>query len=212
MRPKVNSQAIVRPDPNESLKRRIFQRLNELARSKDIAVIFHMMQQKDPATKSYESHYQSTGPTGSPDVCLFCGLGLKNPNDFVRLGEFVADPWCNYDFKQDGLGVTFLDRDDHRPDLIIVTIWLPGSLDNAILDLAWGLAAHGISSRRYSISPARLKRETDTRAVKLVREIELQLTSTSYNKKREARLRHARAKGNSSDGPRNLPIRPAAKF
>ena len=73
----------------------------------------------------------------------------------------MADPWCHYDFIDQPTGVTILKRDNHRPDVIILTIWKPGSLDDAILGLARGLTAHKLSSRSYSISPDRMKREID---------------------------------------------------
>jgi hypothetical protein len=91
--------SIVQHDSHEWLKRRIFQRLNELARTKDIAVTYPWAQQKDPATNCYDSVYQSTGPEGLPDTCLFCGWGHKSGKDFVPMGTFVADPQRHYDFR-----------------------------------------------------------------------------------------------------------------
>jgi hypothetical protein len=173
MRSNGKAAEIVQSDSCEWLKRRVFQKLNELARSTDIAVIFRIMQE-DPAKRRVSSHYHSTGPKGSPEMCLFCGWGHKK-KDFVHMGDFVADPWCHYDFIDQPIGATILERDNHRPDVIILTIWEPGSLDDAILGLAWGLAAHKLSSRSNSISPDRMKREIDAQATKLVRQLEVQL-------------------------------------
>jgi hypothetical protein len=132
---------IVQRDSFEWLKRKVFQKLNELARSKDIAVIFQVMKQEDPVTDPFTPYYQSIGPTGDPDMCLFCGCCCTNSEGYFQMGGFVADPQCHYDMNQPGSGTTFLERDDHRPDVIIMTVWYPGALDDAILDLAWGLAA-----------------------------------------------------------------------
>jgi hypothetical protein len=91
------------------------------------------------------------------------------------MGEFVADPWCHYDFCQI-LGVAFLGREDYRPDVIILPIRFPSSIDNAIFDLAWGLASHKLSSHSYSMSPSRVNKETKAQAEKLVRKVEAQVT------------------------------------
>ena len=61
--------------------------------------------------------------------------------------------------------------------MIIIPFDFPGSLDDAILDLAWGLSAHELSSHSYSISPARLEMETETQPAILVRKLEAQLSS-----------------------------------
>lgn len=175
MRSNGKASGIVKRDSCNWLKRSVFRRLNVIARSKQIAVIFQVMGQEDPSTNRYECRYKSIGPAGLPDMCLFCGWGTKDPKDFVHLGQFVADDTCHRDFLE-GLGVTFLERRSYRPDVIIIPIDFPGSLDEAILDLAWGLAFHELSSRSHLISPARLKREAHTQAARLVRKLEAQLT------------------------------------
>jgi len=134
------------------------------------------MDQKDPATNRCECRYKSIELAGLPDMCLFCGWGTKDPKDFVHLGQFVAEPHRHFDFIQ-ARGVAFLERQDRGPDVIIIPVDFPGSLDDTILDLAWGLAVHELSSRRHSISPARLETEIEAQAARLVRKLRAQLTS-----------------------------------
>ena len=114
---------------------------------------------------------------GAPGICLFCGWGMRNSKDFVHIGEFVADPQCYYDFKE-VIGVRYLESAGYRPPVIIVPIHFPGSIDNAILDLAWGPAAHNLFAGSHFMSPASLERKTETEAAKLVRKMEVQLTSS----------------------------------
>jgi hypothetical protein len=170
---------IVLRDSREDSKRHIFQNLNELAKSNEIAIIYQLYElvsQIDRTVSAQDNwQYQSRGLTGITDLCLFCGWGMTNSKDFIHLGEFVSDPWCYYEFMQ-AIGVSYLESADYRPPVIIVPIHFPGSIDNAIFDLAWGIAAHRLSSRRYSISPVRLKKETETQAARLVRKLEAQLT------------------------------------
>jgi hypothetical protein len=174
MHHKVNSRAILPRDSREDCKRLIFQSLNELAKYNDIAIIYQLyelVRHRDSSVSMTESRaYQSRGPVGKRGLCLFCGKRTRNSGDNVRLGNFIADPWCYYDFKQT-IGVSYLESADNRPPVIVVPIHFPGSIDNAILDLAWGLAAHRFFGRSHLKSPASLTTKTGTDAMKLVRQI-----------------------------------------
>jgi hypothetical protein len=166
----------VRRELNEHLKWEVFRRLNQLARSKQIAVIFQHYDQDDAASSEYLRRYVSNWPTGRLDVCLFCGAAVKRAPRHVRMGSFAAHPWC----EEDAIFVTEVKirkGTDYRPDVIIVPIWFPGSLGNAILDLAWGLVAHELSFGNI-LTPARLEKEARIEAARLVRVIETQVTST----------------------------------
>ena|ERR1700730_12760929 len=213
MHPKAYSQAIVRKDPREDWKRRIFQDLNAMAKSNDIAVIYQLIElvrQRDPSVSVQDGfQFQSRGPTGTPGVCVFCGKKLRNSKDFIHLGKFVSDPWCYYDFKQ-ALGVCYLESAGYRPPVIIVQIPFPGSIDNAILDLAWGLAAHRLFGKSYLMAPASLKTNSGAHAVKLVRQTKLHLTLSE--KKRVPRLRHAREKAIGLTRPKKYRFDPRLSF
>ena len=55
MRSNRKASGIVQRDSFEAVKHRVFQKLNELVRSRDIAVIFRVMKQEDPATRALDS-------------------------------------------------------------------------------------------------------------------------------------------------------------
>jgi hypothetical protein len=174
MRSNGKASGIVRRDSREDLKRRIFQNLNEQVTSNDIAVIYglyELARRRDPSISVQDDwRYQSRGPTGTPGFCLFCGWGMSKPKDFVHMGKFDADPWCYYDFREQ-IGVCYLESAGYRPPVIIVPIHFPGSIDNAILDLAWGLARH--------FNPVGLNTRTTKKAAKLVKKMEMKLASSS---------------------------------
>jgi hypothetical protein len=55
---------------------------------------------------------------------------------------------------------------------MIVPAFVPGSLDNTILDLAWALPCYRSSLRRPNAEPAWLHEKADSFAERLVRKLE----------------------------------------
>lgn len=174
MRSSEGTTKIVLRDSHEREKLDIFQELNKEIRARDIAVIFQFRWQKDPITRKWEASYLSSGPAGIRDMCIFCGWGTKRRSEFLRMGAFICHHHCHYDFIQVS-GVAYLNQEDYRPALIIVPISVPGSLDNAIMDLAWGFAGHFISDRRNA------ERKITRLAEKIVRKMERRVRRSRVN-------------------------------
>ncbi len=91
MSPRESVERMVFRDCCEKDKHRIFQKLNQLARSRNIAVILHWMGMKDPAGNvRNDMRFQSNGPRGQAETCVFCGKRVR-AGDWQRLGHFVSD-------------------------------------------------------------------------------------------------------------------------
>jgi len=143
----------VRWDHHELEKQKVFFELNEVAWSRNIAVIYAWVRMRDLLVGVWDDIlFQSNGPSGKSNTCVFCGRdGLNNENAY-ELGKFLADGECFRDYLIDAQGTTFLAANAHRPGVIVVTSDLPGSIENLILKLAWGIGMHFWLSQRPSAS------------------------------------------------------------
>ena len=163
---------VVIRDSEEADAHRIFRKLNQLARSRKIAVILHWMGKRDPAGNVWnDMRFQSSGPPGQAETCVFCGKRLRH-GEWHRLGYFVSDGECFRDNFVDSGGVNFLPRAGFRPAVIIVPSFVPGSLDNVILNFAWALACYRSSVRRPNAEPTWLHERAGSFAERLVRKLE----------------------------------------
>jgi hypothetical protein len=159
-------------DSKEDDKHRIFRKLNQLARSRNIAVILHWMGRKDPAGNVWnDMRFQSNGRRGQAETCVFCGKRLR-AGDWHRLGHFVSDGECfRANFVDSGC-VSFLPRKGFRPAVIIVPAYVPGSLDNVILDLAWALGCYRSTVGHPYATPAWVHERARSFAERLVGKLE----------------------------------------
>ncbi|MFY9585378.1 MAG: hypothetical protein WAR21_12905 [Candidatus Acidiferrales bacterium] len=165
-------ERMVLHDSREGDKHKIFGKLNQLARSRNIAVILHWMGMKDPAGNVWnDMRFHSNGPRGQAETCVFCGKRLR-AGDWQRLGHFVSDRECFRDNFVDSGGVYFLPKTGFRPAVIIVPSCVPGSLDDVILDLAWALACYRTSVRHPYVARVWLHDRADSFAERLVRKLE----------------------------------------
>ena len=135
-------------------------------------MVLHWMGMKDPAGNVWnDMRFQSNGRRGQAETCVFCGKRLR-PGDWHRLGRFVSDGECFRNNFVDSGGVGFLPRTGYRPAMIIVPAYVPGSLDNVILDLAWALAFYRSSVDRPHVAPPWIYQRADLFAERLVRKLE----------------------------------------
>jgi hypothetical protein len=73
-------------DDHEREKMRVFLRLNEIAWSRNIAVIYVWDRMKDFLVGVWDDMIiQSNGPLGKPNTCVFCGKdGLTSENAYEQ--------------------------------------------------------------------------------------------------------------------------------
>ncbi len=173
------SRAVLR-DSYERIKQILFEKLNQLAGSRGIALIFLWMSKEDHSKVWWnDMRFQSNGPSGFSNICVFCGKTRLAKDDRVSLGHFVSDEECFRSSFVESLGVYYLPAQLYRPAVIVVPLHVPGSLDNAILDLAWGLAMYRVSLMRPSDRRNWLEKRAHLFADRLVRKLE-KLSSDGY--------------------------------
>jgi hypothetical protein len=115
--------------------------------------------------------FQSNGPLGQPNTCVFCGRdGLHNANAY-ELGTFLADGECFRDNFVDTQGTSFLEANTYRPSVILITAELPGSIDNLALELAWGIGMHYWWSQRPAAPSRWLQKAAESYDRKLANRI-----------------------------------------
>ncbi len=173
------SRAVLR-DSDEHMKQVLFEKLNQLAGSRGIALIFLWMSKEDHSKVWWnDMRFQSNGPSGLSNTCVFCGKTRLAKDDRVSLGHFVSDEECFRSSFVESLGVYYLPAQLYRPAVIIVPLHGPGSIDNAVLDLAWGLAMDRVSLMRPSDRRTWLEKRAHLFADRLVRKLE-KLSADGY--------------------------------
>lgn len=141
-------------DKNESSKRVLFGRLVKYAKSLEIAVVVIWSSQKDYSSGRFDSHvFTSNGYQGSQANCVFCGRGPLQQSGIQTLDGFVADSSCFSDHIVGMVGSTYLPATNYRPAMIIQRAFIPGSLDDNILHLAWAISCHELGFHKPSTSP-----------------------------------------------------------
>lgn len=164
---------IVLPDLSEHIKQLVFQSLNQLARSRNIAVILLWIGKEDHSEVCWDNmRFQSNGPSGLSNTCVFCGKTRLAKDDRVSFGHFVSDEECFRSSFVESLGIYYLPAQLYRPAVIIVPLHVPGSIDNAVLDLAWGLAMYQVSLKCSSGRRTWLEERVHLFAERLVRKLE----------------------------------------
>ncbi len=164
----------------ERNKHFLFEKLNQLARTRNIAVIFLWMSKSDHSGLCWDDmRFQSNGPSGLSNTCVFCGKIKLAKDDRVGLGHFVSDEECFRCNFVESMGVYYLPPQLYRPAVVVVPIHVPGSLDKAILGLAWGLAMYRVSLKRSSDRRTWLEERAHLFADRLVRKLE-KLSADGY--------------------------------
>ena len=161
-------------DDEEDQKLWVFMRLNELARKRNVAVLYIYRTMTDYAGRGWSDlqlHYD--GPSPTPDMCLFCGKPTVEADDRDDLGGFVLHDDC-FDERVNDWGRDFyLEAGPHRPAAIVVVGNFPGSLDNLMMGVAWGLGVHYLVHRRHIPSSEEAIKTADVFARRLVRQIQM---------------------------------------
>jgi hypothetical protein len=159
-------------DRHEEEKRALFIRLNELAWARNVAVIHAWVRMTDYVAGVWDDIlFQSNGPDAKPNVCVFCGQGGLNPENAWELGKFLADDECFRNHFVDLQGTCFLEPKDYRPTVILVLSYLPGSVENMIWELAWGIGIHDSQLKCPSAPPKAREKAAWIYARKLVRSL-----------------------------------------
>jgi hypothetical protein len=172
MSSKGNRRIKLNLDRHESEKRAVFFRLNELASTRNIAVIYAWVRMTDFLVGIWDDIlFQSNGPDAKPNVCVFCGQGGLNPQNAYELGKFLADGECFRDHFVDMQGTCFFEPNDYRPAVILVMSDTPSSIEDVIWKLAWGIGAHEARLRCPSAPPNVLEKAASSYARKLVRSL-----------------------------------------
>jgi hypothetical protein len=159
-------------DTEEDHKLWVFMRLNQLARKRNVGVLYIFRTTTDYAGGGggdLQLHYD--GPSPTPGICLFCGKPTVEPDDCDDLGGFVLHDDCYDETVNDWGGDFYLEAGPHRPAVIVVVGNLPGSLDNLIMGVAWGLGVHYLVHRRHLPSSEEAMDTADVFARRLVRQI-----------------------------------------
>ncbi|MBZ5544866.1 MAG: hypothetical protein LAO07_14495 [Acidobacteriia bacterium] len=130
-------------DADEDEKISVFFRLNELARKRNVAVLYIYRTTTDYGGKgSADLQFHYDGPKPASGICLFCGKQTVEPDDCDDLGGFVLHDDC-YDETVNDWGMDFyLEQGPYRPAVIVIVAWWPGSIDNLLMGLAWGLGVN----------------------------------------------------------------------
>jgi len=160
-------------DYSEDHKVQVFSRLNQLAKSRRISILYVWRTMQD--YREYDDlYFQSSGATGQVNTCVFCGKWPLSA-DPIKLGAFSCDGDCFYEMFIEQSGHNFLDPTGYRPSVIVVDASVPGSLDNVILGLAWGLGVYRRSLRRPNAQQQWVDTSAEDFAVRLVRRVDKQL-------------------------------------
>ena len=129
-------------DRSEGTKVAIFGCLTRIAVSHDIALIFEWWRIMDPMRGSMRVQYQSFGFPEGPTNCVLCGGSQPNTEGDRELVESRMHRKCLDDAKEDGEEPSFLVPNSFRPAVIFMSSTCPGSIDNAIVRVAWGIGMH----------------------------------------------------------------------
>lgn len=161
-------------DDEEDQKLWVFMRLNELARKRSVAVLYIYRTMTDYAGRVWNDiQFSYGGPSPTPDTCLFCGKPTVDADDRDDLGGFVLHDDC-FDERVNDWHVDFyLEPEPHRPAVIVLERNFPGSLDNVIMGIAWGLGVHYLVHRRHLPSSEEAIETADVFARRLVRQIQM---------------------------------------
>jgi hypothetical protein len=135
-------------DCREDVKVRLFAQLTRLAVSRDIALIFTWLRITDPLRGYWEVDYQSFGFPEGPNACVFCGGNPPNGEGDKELGQLQVHRDCIDDAIENGERPSFLPPNSYRPAVIFLEGTCPGSIDNAIVRMAWGIGMHFWLTRR----------------------------------------------------------------
>lgn len=127
-------------DDHEREKMRVFSRLNEIARSRNIAVLYASDRMEDFLVEVWDNVIiQSNGPPDKPNTCVFCGKDVLTSENAYELGSLLVHGDCFHEFFIDGVGGCFLESNHYRPVVMIIRVNLEGAIDNAVLELACGV-------------------------------------------------------------------------
>lgn len=155
-------------DPNTYKKERLFSTLVRDALSSGIALIFVWERMSDLMDGSREEQYQSFGFPETFRACIYCGRSQLSSEDDKEFGQSHAHRECRDDAWVNWEEPTFLPPNNDRPAVIFFRGKCPGSIDNAIVRLAWGIGMHFWLSRRPSASLESLDREAQSYGMTLV--------------------------------------------
>lgn len=161
-------------DAEEDQKRWVFERVNELARKRNVAVLYIYSTMTDYGGGGWtdlQLHYD--GPKPTPDMCLFCGKPTVEGDHGDDSGGFVIHHDC-YDESVNDWGMDFyLKAGPHRPAVIVIVGYFPGSIDNLIMGVAWGLGVHYLVYQRHLPSSEEASETANVFARRLVRQIQM---------------------------------------
>jgi hypothetical protein len=152
VKPKKRFVNITTMDPCEHQKLQIFLRLNELARNRGITLIYEWIGMRDYAGHCWDDiRFQSIGAVYDSTRCVFCGQGPLSEDDRMMLDKVPCDRECFRKRYVDSQGPGYLPPTEYRPPVIVIYSYVPGSLDIAVMCLAWAL---GVYRRSLSMPSA----------------------------------------------------------
>jgi len=134
-------------DPKAHQKVMLFTSLTRFALSNGIALIFAWERMRDPSGGISEEQYQSFGFPEAFCACIYCGRSLLSSEDDKEFGQSHAHRKCRDDAWVNGEEPTYLPSNKNRPPIIFFRGTCPGSIDNAIVRVAWGIGMHFLLSR-----------------------------------------------------------------
>lgn len=161
-------------DKHEGRKLQIFDILCQLAKDRGISII-HVWRTREDYGEVDDLIFQSSGPIGDPNTCVFCGESLFGHHP-IKIGEFSCDGGCYLESLIEVQGFTYLlHLTEHRPPIIVVDASMPGSLNNIVFRLAYGLGFYRRSLRRPTADSSWLATTAEDFAWRLVSWIEKKL-------------------------------------
>ena len=166
------SKVELRREAYMSEKRRVFLRLNEVAWSRNIAIIYAWQRATDFLVEKWDHFsFQSNGPLGKPETCVFCGQGGLGRERAHELGSFLADEDCFSEIFIRKRSSRFLRAKDFRPNVLLIVEPVPGSIDNVIFELAFGIGFERYSLQHPKASYERTVTAAESSARKLVQSL-----------------------------------------
>ena len=129
-------------DPKAHRKVLLLYTLTRLALSSGIALIFVWERMRDPMRGKWEQQYQSFGFPEAFRTCIYCGRSQLSAKDKKQFGQSRAHLECRIDAHVNWEEPTYLPPNKNRPPVIFFRGNCPGSIDNAIMRVAWGIGMH----------------------------------------------------------------------